>query len=153
MAFNCSQKVGSFTYNQTALLLTLWVVTIFGQRISGAHYNPALSIAHMLRKDVGSFPRLLAFAYVLAQILGGFLGAVVSWFLIGSFYGLKEDPFTGIVAPITFNKLSDSGNIYPNCEYELDASNKTLFNCSPFWFAAIWTELIGSFFLSFFFLT
>ena len=66
LAFNCSQKLGSFNINQTALLLTLWVLTIFGQRISGAHYNPALSIAHMMRKDVGSFPRLLAVAYVVA---------------------------------------------------------------------------------------
>jgi aquaporin Z len=66
LAFNCSQKLRDFSVNQTAVLLTLWVLTIFGQRISGAHYNPAISIAHMLRKDVGSFPRLLAVAYIVA---------------------------------------------------------------------------------------
>jgi glycerol uptake facilitator-like aquaporin len=92
LAFNCSQKIynGSFTYNQTALLLTMWVLTIFGQRISGAHYNPALSVAHMLRKDVGTFPRLLAVAYVVAQILGAFVGALIAWFLIGGQKGLVD---------------------------------------------------------------
>ena len=47
----------------------------------------------MLRKDVGNFPRLLALLYIVAQILGAFLGAVVSWFLLGDFKGLKSDPY------------------------------------------------------------
>lgn len=63
IAFNCSQKHG-YSYNQTALLLVMWVLTIFGMKISGAHYNPAVSVAYMLRKDGGSFPRILGFAYV-----------------------------------------------------------------------------------------
>ena len=42
----------------------MWVLTIFGLKISGAHYNPAISVAFMLRKDVGSFPRILAVAYI-----------------------------------------------------------------------------------------
>jgi glycerol uptake facilitator-like aquaporin len=54
----------NFSMNQTALLLTLWVLTIFGLKISGAHYNPAISFAFMLRKDVGNFPRPLAIAYI-----------------------------------------------------------------------------------------
>jgi glycerol uptake facilitator-like aquaporin len=67
--------------NQTALLLTLWVLTIFGLKVSGAHYNPAISFAFMLRKDVGNFPRPLALAYILFQCFGGFIGALLSWFL------------------------------------------------------------------------
>ncbi len=89
ITFNCSQKVGMFQYNQTAMLLSIWVLTIFGLRISGAHYNPALSIAHMLRKDTGSFPRPLALAYCFAQIAGAFVGALISWFLVGGFNGLN----------------------------------------------------------------
>lgn len=73
--------IPNFPMNQTTILLTLWVLTIFGIKISGAHYNPAISFAFMLRKDVGHFPRPLALAYILAQCLGGFGGALVSWFL------------------------------------------------------------------------
>jgi len=63
MAFNISQKL-DFAANQVACLLVLWVLTIFGFKISGAHYNPAISFAFMLRKDVGRFPRILGFAYM-----------------------------------------------------------------------------------------
>jgi glycerol uptake facilitator-like aquaporin len=36
----------------------------------------------MFRSDVGNFPRPLGVAYIVAQILGGFAGALVAWFLI-----------------------------------------------------------------------
>jgi len=64
LTFNCTQKRG-FVENQTAVLLTLWVLSIFGLKISGAHYNPAITVSFMLRKDTGSFPRVLGFAYIL----------------------------------------------------------------------------------------
>ena len=63
MAFNITVKYG-FSGQQVALLLTLWVLTIFGLQISGGHYNPAVSLAYMLRKDVGRFPRVLGLAYM-----------------------------------------------------------------------------------------
>ena len=71
----------NFSRNQTAMLLALWVLIIFGWKISGSHYNPAISLAFMLRKDVGNFPRPLGIAYIIIQFLGGFLGALLSWFL------------------------------------------------------------------------
>ena len=43
----------------------VWVVILFGIKLSGAHYNPAISIAFMFRKDVGRFPRLLGIAYII----------------------------------------------------------------------------------------
>lgn len=90
IAFNCSQKI-SFSYNQTAMLLVLWVLTIFGMRISGAHYNPCISVAYMLKKDVGSFPRILGVAYSVMQILGAFAGAMISWFLVNGYTGLINE--------------------------------------------------------------
>lgn len=45
-------------------------------RISGAHLNPAVTIA---LATVGSFPWTLVPGYLLAQIVGAFLGAVVVW--------------------------------------------------------------------------
>ena len=72
------------------MLLSIWVITIFGLRISGAHYNPALSLAHTLRKDAGSFPIILGVAYCIAQIFGAFIGALISWFLVGDFRGMNN---------------------------------------------------------------
>ena len=73
------------------MLLVIWVLTIFGMRISGAHYNPCISIAYMLKKDTGSFPRVLGLGYAAMQILGAFGGALISWFLIGGYNGLIND--------------------------------------------------------------
>lgn len=118
----------------------------------------------MLRKDVGNFPRLLTLAYVVVQILGAFAGALVSWFLLGDFRGLYEAKIVNtseIAIPTKIN--SDSGNIYPMCTYssnklsETDKNGVTLYahECSTAtWVvAAMLTEVLGSFFLSFFFLT
>jgi len=46
------------------------LITIFGP-LSGAHFNPAVSLVFAIRREIGWG---LAFAYVLAQIVGGVLG-------------------------------------------------------------------------------
>jgi glycerol uptake facilitator-like aquaporin len=45
----------------------------------------------MLRKDVGSFPRILGVAYSVMQILGAFAGALISWFLVSNYAGLIDE--------------------------------------------------------------
>jgi len=121
----------------------------------------------MLRKDLGNFPRLLALAYVVVQILGALAGALVSWFLLGDFRSLYQaklpDDNWKTASPIKI--ISDSGNIYPMCTYTSDEYKKSddsgveiswyTHECSTAtWvFAAMLTEVLGSFFLSFFFLT
>jgi glycerol uptake facilitator protein len=45
-------------------------------RISGAHLNPAVTIA---MASIGSFPWKLVPGYILAQLAGAFLGAVLVW--------------------------------------------------------------------------
>ena len=54
-----------FGGQQSQLLLGLWVLIIFGMKISGSHYNPAISFAFMFRKDIGNFPRPLGIAYII----------------------------------------------------------------------------------------
>lgn len=130
MAFNISQKL-LFNANQVACLLVLWVLTIFGLKISGAHYNPAVSFAYMLRKDAGKFPRILGFAYIGAQIAGAFLGAMVSWFLL-----VNDHVFIG---------KPTSGLIYPN--WSLDGGR------SGYVFSNMIAETLGTFFVTFFYLT
>ena len=46
------------------------IITIFGP-VSGAHFNPAVTLAFVLRRDMDA---ATAFAYVLVQIVGGFVG-------------------------------------------------------------------------------
>jgi len=145
------------------MLLVIWVLTIFGWKISGAHYNPCISVAYMLRKDVGSFPRILGVAYSVMQILGAFAGAMISWFLVSDYRGLIDE--TPLVFPNGYNEdligypltLSDSGNIYPACTWKFSSKNETLstFECSHsgFSFGAILAETIGSFFVAFFYLS
>jgi glycerol uptake facilitator-like aquaporin len=49
------------------MLLGVWIITLFGLAISGAHYNPAITLAIMLRKksNFGS-RRLLGIMYITA---------------------------------------------------------------------------------------
>jgi len=127
MAFNITIKY-NFSGQQVALLLTLWVLTIFGLRISGAHYNPAVSLAYMLRKDVGRFPRVLGLAYMGAQVAGAYIGALISWFLLLPMLPVVEA----------------TGFIYPNPTWASTGS--------AIW-AGIIGEAIGAFIMVFFYLT
>ncbi len=55
------------------------IITIFIS-ISGAHFNPAVSLAMLLR---GALPAGEALPYVIVQILGGCLGAIVAHVMFG----------------------------------------------------------------------
>ena len=76
MAVNLSRDVGLQLLGNTlatgAMLVVL--ITIFGP-ISGAHFNPAVSLVFALRRDMTA--RDAAF-YVLAQIAGGVAGTIVA---------------------------------------------------------------------------
>ena len=50
------------------------IILVFGP-ISGAHFNPAVSLAFLLRKEISSKTALL---YILAQVLGGISGTLVA---------------------------------------------------------------------------
>jgi glycerol uptake facilitator-like aquaporin len=53
------------------------IITIFGP-ISGAHFNPAVSLVMMLRGDLD---RSTALAYIATQIIGGCLGTLAAHFM------------------------------------------------------------------------
>ena len=55
-----------------AILVVL--ITIFGP-VSGAHFNPAVTLAFMIRREIG---RRLAVLFGLAQITGGLCGAMLA---------------------------------------------------------------------------
>ncbi len=75
------------------VITTAWglavIIAIFCVgRISGAHLNPAVTVA---LAAVGSFPWRQVPGYILAQIIGGFLGAVVVWVLYLPHFEETED--------------------------------------------------------------
>ena len=59
---------------------TLMVMVYMGGHISGGHYNPAVTLAVYLR---GKFLAGDVVPYIVAQILGGTVGAYLSWLLLG----------------------------------------------------------------------
>ena len=63
----------------TGLLCGFFVLLIFSARISGSHFNPAITLAFMFRRDTGKFSRLLGLLYIAAQYAGALLGAILSY--------------------------------------------------------------------------
>ena len=63
-----------------AIGTALMVVVYMGGHISGAHYNPAVSLALMMQ---GALPRNRLLPYWAAQVLGAFTGALLARVIIG----------------------------------------------------------------------
>lgn len=64
-----------------AIGAALMVMVYAGGHISGAHYNPAVSLAIFIR---GRMTAVEMFQYWVAQLIGGFLGALTSHAVTGS---------------------------------------------------------------------
>lgn len=69
------------------ILLGLWILNIFFWKISKSHFNPAVSFAMMFRKDDAKMSWKLAIAYMVAQTLGAYVGA-----LLLNFYTFNLQP-------------------------------------------------------------
>ena len=69
------------TGNPLAIGVMLMVMVYMGSHISGAHYNPAVSIAMIIR---GLLTIKEAINYILFQIAGAFLAAILVGWLSGS---------------------------------------------------------------------
>lgn len=62
------------------ILLGLWILTIFFWKISGSHFNPAVTLSLIFRKDEKKISVKLAIAYIVVQFLGGYVGALLANF-------------------------------------------------------------------------
>jgi glycerol uptake facilitator-like aquaporin len=88
------------------MLAGLWILIVFGWRISGSQFNPAITFAYMFRKDSKSMPKALGIAYMLFQVLGAVAAGLILLFFtngnvgqvatIGHCYACNYDPGTGI---------------------------------------------------------
>jgi aquaporin Z len=93
---------GSGNMAPLAIGCTLMVMVYAGGHISGGHFNPAVSLAVLIRGklDKKDFP-----FYVIAQLIGGFFAATVAVFLLEStktpeIIARVNDPISAIVAEL-----------------------------------------------------
>ena len=106
-----------------AIGAVLMVLTYMGGHISGAHYNPALSLAAMMR---GSLRDLEILPYWLFQILGALAGAYISQLITGASIALSppdainalsigpwlvEILFTFVLVLVFLNSTTSSGTV------------------------------------------
>jgi len=58
-------------------------MTCFVFKISGSHFNPAITLAHMIKRE-DKMPIGLGVAYMVVQLIGGYLGAcLVNFYVLG----------------------------------------------------------------------
>jgi glycerol uptake facilitator-like aquaporin len=62
-----------------------WMITMLTIKISGAHYNPMISLIAMFQRgNEDNFPKALGALYIAGQFLGAFVGSLIAWFLTGT---------------------------------------------------------------------
>jgi aquaporin Z len=62
-----------------AIAVGLLAAIYFGGKISGGHFNPAVSIMMLAKGNIDS---ITAFAYIVAQIIGGLTALLVNSYLM-----------------------------------------------------------------------
>ena len=82
----------ALTGNPFAIGITLMVMVYMGGHISGAHYNPAVTLAVWIR---GKLKPEKIFGYVASQVLGAFAAALITYELIGKAF--VPSPAVGIM--------------------------------------------------------
>lgn len=96
----------AMTGNPIAIGFVLTALLYMGGYVSGAHYNPAVTLAVLLTKNIKP---ITAFMYMLAQALGGLAAAVVFEIIAGSKFipapGVNSDIIQIIILEVIFTFL------------------------------------------------
>ncbi len=80
----------------------LMAMVYMGGHISGAHYNPAVSVAILIRGKMKSRDLL---PYVLAQISGAILASLAVLLILGDTFAPAPDPEAGLLAVLLSEAL------------------------------------------------
>ncbi len=135
----CLYNVALRHWDYCGFLMGTYVILILGAKISGSHYNPAITVAFMFRKDVGRFSRVLGLAYIIFQFCGAFCGALLAFWFNGEvgFLGLPGNSASFIPATIIAESL---GTLLLTFLYLTQTEAKTKLSQDP----AITTLIIAS---------
>lgn len=57
-----------------------WVISFLSFHVTGAHFNPALSLAYLFKRETG-FSKILVLFYFIAQGIGAVAGALLAFLL------------------------------------------------------------------------
>jgi len=79
----------TLTGNALAIGVMFAVLVYIGAHISGAHYNPAVSLAVWMRKGIKTDELI---KYIAVQVIGALLAAIVYNKLTGNHFPLEETP-------------------------------------------------------------
>jgi aquaporin Z len=85
-----------------AIGVGLAVLVYMGGHVSGAHYNPAVSLAAMLR---GKLPAADLVPYIVAQVLGALAAAAMVHVIVGQTFAPAPAVGQGFVAPLLVETL------------------------------------------------
>jgi aquaporin Z len=81
---------------------SLMIMVHMGGHVSGAHYNPAVSVAMLMR---GKLDATSFLGYVVAQIAGAVLAAVTVFGIVGQTFAPAPSPTTSILAALLVEVL------------------------------------------------
>ena len=99
----CLTVTGDRPIPALAIGCSLMIMVYMGGHISGAHYNPAVSLALLLRKK---FPSSDFVPYVISQLLGATAAAYVAYLVLGKTVavapGSSINAFTAILVEALF---------------------------------------------------
>ena len=82
----------ALTGNPLAIGMMLMAMVYIGGHVSGAHYNPAVTISVWMRGKLNSSK---IFGYIIAQVLGAFIAAYIFYSLSGKTF--LPSPAAGII--------------------------------------------------------
>lgn len=94
--------VGSVPLAPIAIGFGLAVLVYMGGHVSGAHYNPAVSTAALMR---GKMPASDYVPYLVAQVLGGIAGAALGQVITGESFAPAPAMGIGILVPLLVEVL------------------------------------------------
>ena len=100
-----------FIKDMGSFLVGFFILLIFSARISGSHFNPAITLAFMFRRDIGRFSRLLGLFYIVAQYLGAWLGSQLSYNIFKCVLAVDVMGQSYGVPPISVLKGGSAGTV------------------------------------------
>lgn len=127
----------ALTGNPVAIGAALCAMIYMGAHVSGAHYNPAVTLAILIRKKIETKE---AFMYMGFQILGGFLAALIAGFLTG----INFVPAPGVTANLTQAILVEILFTFALASVVLHVATTKATSGNPYFGVAIALTVVGA---------